>query len=120
MGEVRKWSSRDITIKLKNLTRIIPYNEIEREIKYAHHYTNDVTDAMNIAYYALKRKHSKIIMGNFGLIRQVEYKPKPSNRFYGYYIPYSYTWSSSSNGYYIPSSYTWSPSSNGTSTYFMY
>ena len=97
MRNVRKWSSRDITIKLKNLTRIIPYNEIEREIKYAHHYTNNITDAMNIAYYSLKRKHSKIIMGNFGLIRQVEYKPKPSNRFYGYY---SYNWSSSSNGTY--------------------
>lgn len=108
MGKVRKWSNKDIAIKLKNLAKIISHNEISAEINYAMKYTNNFVDAMNIAYYALKRKHSKIKLSNFGLIRQVEFEPKPSNKFYGYYMPLTY---SNTN--------IWTTNTNSSSNYYL-
>lgn len=76
MADVRKWSYNDIMIKLNNLKKIIDPSYIDAEIRFAKKYTDDITDALNIAYYNLKHKYSNINVYNFGFPRQVQYKLK--------------------------------------------
>jgi hypothetical protein len=75
-GKVRKWDERDITIKLENLKRKLGVWPVEQEINFQRHYTNNKVDYLNMAYYSLKDKFSKINRSKYGMVRQVEYERK--------------------------------------------
>ncbi len=96
MADVRKWSYNDIVIKLENLKKIIDPYEIEHQIRIGKSYTDDITDALNIAYYNLKKKYLKIQMNKFGYIRPVTYIPR-QREYYNYYSNYNSTWTISTN-----------------------
>lgn len=74
--KVRKWSEKDITIKLRNLGEKIGWMIVYTEIEYQKKYTDNICDAMNLAFYSLKNKFSKICRSNFGFVRVPEYEPK--------------------------------------------
>ena len=84
-SKVRKWDERDITIKLENLKRKLGVWPVEQEINFQRHYTNNKVDYLNMAYYSLKDKFSKINRSKYGMVRQVEYERKERRR-----DPYNY------------------------------
>ena len=79
-SKVRKWDERDITIKLENLKRKLGVWPVEQEISFQRHYTNNKVDYLNMAYYSLKDKFSKINRSKYGMVRQVEYERKERRR----------------------------------------
>ena len=119
MGDVKKWSEKDIKIKLHNLRKRIPLKKIEEEVGRCKLMTDNLADAMNMAYYNLKWEYSKIDPSKFGRVRYVQYTPKPIynniwNIWYNQYMPLSdgtsssctiYTSTSSSCTTYTPTSY---------------
>lgn len=107
MGDVRKWSYNDIKIKLENLKKIINPYEIEHQIRIGKRYTDDETDAMNIAYYNLKRFYSKIKGSRYGVERLVSYKPR--QRTYFDYVDYKSLWNDTN----YSSTWTITTNSNG-------
>ena len=74
--KVRKWSEKDIRIKLTNLAKILGMLNVQAEIQWQKKYTDNECDAMNLAYYSLKNKFSKIQRNTFGFVRTPEYEPK--------------------------------------------
>ena len=84
-SKVRKWDERDITIKLENLKKKLGVWPVEKEIIFQRHYTNNKVDYLNMAYYSLKDKFSKINRSKYGMVRQVEYERKERRR-----DPYNY------------------------------
>ena len=100
MEEVRKWSEKDIKIKLHNLRKRIPLSVIQQEVKLYKYATSNLADAMNLAYYSLKRRYSKINIYNFGVPKQVTYTPKTYGNWStfnsAYYVPYTINATSSS------------------------
>ena len=86
--KVRKWSEKDIMIKLTNLGKKFGWIPIQSEIDFQKKYTDNTCDAMNLAYYALKNRYCKIHRSKFGIIRIPEYEPKKRN--YGYDMWYNY------------------------------
>jgi hypothetical protein len=81
--KVRKWSEKDIMIKLTNLAKKLGWLNVQTEIDFQKKYTDNTCDAMNLAYYSLKNKFSKIKRERFGFVRTPEYEPK-KKRNYGY------------------------------------
>jgi hypothetical protein len=79
-SKVRKWDERDITIKLENLKKKLGVWPVEKEIIFQRHYTNNKVDYLNMAYYSLKDKFSKINRSKYGMVRQVEYERKERRR----------------------------------------
>jgi hypothetical protein len=90
-GKVRKWDERDITIKLENLKKKLGVWPVEQEINFQRHYTNNKVDYLNMAYYSLKDKFSKINRSKYGMVRQVEYERKERRRDPHNYYP-SWWW----------------------------
>ena len=75
----KKWNERDIDIIYNNLLREYGHSEVHSMLNYYLGFvTNNMCDAKNLVYYALKRKHSKIIMDNYGKFKAIEYEPKPN------------------------------------------
>lgn len=81
--KVRKWSERDIMIKLTNLGKLLGWFTVQTEIEFQKKYTDNACDAMNLAYYSLKNRFCKIKRERFGFVRTPEYEPK-KKRNYGY------------------------------------
>lgn len=89
--KVRKWSERDIMIKLTNLGKLLGWITVKAEIEFQMKYTDNTCDAMNLAYYSLKNKFSKIKRDKFGFVRTPEYEPKKrKSADYGQYMWYNY------------------------------
>ena len=74
--KVRKWSERDIMIKLTNLGKLLGWFTVQTEIEFQKKYTDNACDAMNLAYYSLKNRFCKINRHKFGYVRTPEYEPK--------------------------------------------
>ena len=116
MKKVRKWSEKDIRIKLKNLKKIINPIFIEGEILFQQKYTSNLVDAMNLAFYSLKQRYSKISASKYGWINTIDYEPKPikvqQNTPHWFETQNSYTidgfndWYNTVNNYQIVSSLT--------------
>jgi hypothetical protein len=79
--EVRKWCEKDIRIKLENLKKILGDYLVNREIMLQGQYTDNECDKLNLAYYSLKNKFSKIHRWKYGLIRNVNYEIKKRRPF---------------------------------------
>lgn len=107
--KVRKWSEKDIMIKLTNLGKKFGWLTIQYEIDFQKKYTDNTCDAMNLAYYSLKNKMCKINRGKYGYVRTPEYEPKKRKDYYGNYMWYNY------NDY--STSYTWTITTNSNSYY---
>lgn len=78
----RKWCEKDIRIKLENLKKRLGSYIVDREISLQGHYTDNVCDQLNMAYYSLKNKHSKIYRWKYGIVRHVDFEPKKRNDYY--------------------------------------
>ena len=89
--KVRKWSEKDIMIKLTNLGKKLGQIYIQAEIDFQKKYTDNYCDALNLAYYSLKNKFSKIQRSKFGFVRTPEYEPKKRKlaNFDGQYMWYN-------------------------------
>lgn len=74
--EVRKWCEKDIRIKLNNLKKLLGTYLVDREIMLQGQYTDNECDKLNLAYYSLKNRFSKINRWKYGLVRNVEYEIK--------------------------------------------
>ena len=74
--KVRKWCEKDIRIKLENLEKLLGSWLVNREIMFQGQYTDNECDKLNLAYYSLKNKFSKIHRWKYGLVRNVEYEIK--------------------------------------------
>ena len=97
----RKWDIKDIEIKLNNLKKLIGVWAVETEIKYQKQYTDNAVDYLNMAYYALKQRYSRIHIWRYGNINNVEYEPK-LNKLYSFDLDNvwnerEYTWTITTN-----------------------
>jgi hypothetical protein len=81
--KVRKWCEKDIRIKLENLKKILGSYVVDSEISLQGIYTDNVCDQLNMAYYSLKSRYSKIYRWRYGITRQVDYEPKKRKKYYG-------------------------------------
>lgn len=76
MEAVKKYDIREITIRLNNLRNKFGSYEVDREIDFQSKYTNNWCDNLNLAYRALKNKHTKIYRDRFGFVRPIIYEIK--------------------------------------------
>lgn len=74
MGFAKKWSEKEIRIRLKNLEKIIPSDVIKNRVLLQMDFTRNEVDAMNLAYYSLKRNYSKVRADNFGTLNKIDYE----------------------------------------------
>ena len=74
----KKWNERDINIIFNNLVREYGYSEVHCLLNFYFNYiTDNMCDAKNLVYYALKRRYSKINSSIYGTLMEIEYEPKP-------------------------------------------
>ena len=97
----RKWCEKDIRIKLENLKKILGSYVVDREISLQGFYTDNVCDQLNMAYYSLKNRHSKIHRWKYGVTRQVDYEPK---KYYEWLGGLDNSWTITTSATYSPSS----------------
>jgi len=71
----KKWSVEELRKRLENLKKITPSLVVDFQIAMAKTLTLDERDALYIAYYALKKKYSKINYSKFGGLKRVGYEP---------------------------------------------
>lgn len=113
MEAVKKYDMKEITIRLNNLRNKFGSYEVDREINFQSKYTNNWCDNLNLAYRALKNRHTKIYRDRFGFVRPIIYEIKQrrklwtlsdkliDNSIYGYgFLNTSSTYTiTTSNGY---------------------
>jgi len=114
---VKKYDSNDISIRLQNLAKKIGFLNVYTEIEIQKNFTDDICDAMNLAYYSLKNKYSKINREKYGRLNAIYYKPKyikyvDSNWYYDTLANRGYMVSGTSNNYTIPITYAYTTAAN--------
>ena len=73
----KKWNERDIDIIFNNLVKEYGYEVYCILSFYSNYVTDNMCDAKNLVYYALKTRYSKINRGIYGTLMEIEYEPKP-------------------------------------------
>ena len=106
--KVRKWCEKDIRIKLENLKKILGSYVVDREIMLQGQYTDNECDKLNMAYYSLKDKHSRIYRWKYGVTRPVDYEPKKKKKYYEWSGGLDNTWTiTATSATYSPSNIVW-------------
>lgn len=81
MEAVKKYDLNEINIRLNNLRNKFGSYEVDREINFQGKYTDNWCDNLNLAYRALKNRHTKIYRDRFGFVRPIIYEIKQRWKF---------------------------------------